>query len=103
MAEVCHDVCTEPALRTGTGERLSEAFTDDDARLDGAASVFTGGRHERACLLSDTMSRVRCTLSCTLRRFAIRSVRDSRSARGGTAKQSLPPVQLVLAEACMET
>ena len=50
MAEVCHDVCTEPSLQPVTGERMSgaSAVTDDGARLDIAASGFWGGRYERA-------------------------------------------------------
>lgn len=38
MAKVCYDVCTEPSLQPGTGERLS--VVKDDARLDIAASGF---------------------------------------------------------------
>ena len=50
MAEVCHDVCTEPTLQPLTGETLTgaSAITDDGARLDIAASGFWGGHHERA-------------------------------------------------------
>ena len=50
MAEVCHDVCTEPTLQPLTGETLTgtSAITDDGARLDFAASGFWGGHHERA-------------------------------------------------------
>ena len=50
MAEVCHDVCTEPSLQPVTGERISgaSAVTDDGTRLDIAASGFWGGRYERA-------------------------------------------------------
>ena len=50
MAEVCHDVCTEPHLQPLTGEHLTGAssITDDGARLDIAASGFWGGRYERA-------------------------------------------------------
>ena len=50
MAEVCHDVCTEPHLQPVTGETLSgaSAITADGARLDVAACGFWGGRHERA-------------------------------------------------------
>ena len=50
MAEVCHDVCTEPTLQPITGEILrgASAITEDGARLDIAASGFWGGHHERA-------------------------------------------------------
>ena len=50
MAEVCHDVCTEPPLQPLTGETLTgaSAISEDGARLDIAASGFWGGRHNRA-------------------------------------------------------
>ena len=50
MAEVCHDVCIEPALQPVTSELLSgaSAITEDGARLDVAASGFWGARYERA-------------------------------------------------------
>ena len=55
MAEVCHDVCTEPHLQTVTGEILSgaSAITNDGARLDVAASGFWGGQHEQALAFFD--------------------------------------------------
>ena len=50
LTEVCHDVCVEPRLQPLTGETLStrSATTEDNARLDVAASGFWGGRFERA-------------------------------------------------------
>ena len=50
MAEVCHDVCTEPHLQPLTGEQLTGAssITDNGARLDIATSRFWGGWYERA-------------------------------------------------------
>ena len=50
IAEVCHDVCIEPALQLVTDELLSgaSAITEDGARLDVAASGFWGGCYERA-------------------------------------------------------
>ena len=52
LKEVCHDVSLEPSLQPLTGERLSyrSACTDDEARLDVAASGFFGGRFERTFL-----------------------------------------------------
>ena len=46
MAEVCHDVCTEPHLHPVTGETFSgaSAISADSARLDVAASGFWGGQ-----------------------------------------------------------
>ena len=181
MAEVCHDVCIEPALQPVTGELLSgaSAITEDGARLDVAASGFWGGRYERAFFdvwifnphaasnrqpistcyrkhektkkrayeqrvreiehgsftplvlsatggmgnaaticykrlasmiatkhdqaYSSTMSWLRCSLSFSLLRSAIQSIRGSRSAGGRAAKQQLPPIDLVVSEACFET
>ena len=50
LTEVCHDVCIEPRLQPLSGETLStrNATTEDNARLDVAASGFWGGRFERA-------------------------------------------------------
>ena len=44
MAEVCHDVCTEPILPLS----CASAVTDDGARLDIAANGFWGAHYERA-------------------------------------------------------
>ena len=50
LTEVCHDVSLEPHLQPLSGESLSfrTASTEDNARLDVAASGFWGGRFERA-------------------------------------------------------
>ena len=50
LTEVCHDVCVEPRLQPLSGETLStrSATTEDNARLDVAASGFWGGRFEGA-------------------------------------------------------
>ena len=50
LTEVCHDVSIEPHLQPLSGESLSlrTASTEDNARLDVAASGFWGGRFERA-------------------------------------------------------
>ena len=50
LTEVCHSVSIEPHLQPITGESMSHrtANTDDQSRLDIAASGFWGGRFERA-------------------------------------------------------
>ena len=50
LTKVCHDVCIEPRLQALLGETLStrSATTEDNARLDVAASGFWGGRFGRA-------------------------------------------------------
>ena len=50
LTEVCHDVSLEPHFQPLSGESLSlrTASTDDNARLDVAASGFWEGRFERA-------------------------------------------------------
>ena len=50
LAEVCHDVTTEPVLQPLTGETMQyqTAITTDDARLDIQASGFWGMKSERA-------------------------------------------------------
>ena len=49
LGEVCHDVAVEPSLQPITSERFfhRSASTDNDARVDIAASGFFGGRFER--------------------------------------------------------
>ena len=44
LAEICHDVTTEPVLQPLTGETMQyqTAITTDDARLDIQASGFWG-------------------------------------------------------------
>ena len=50
LSEVCHAVQVEPILQPITGETFfnTTANSEDDARLDVAASGFWGGRFERA-------------------------------------------------------
>ena len=50
LTEVCHDVSIVPHLQPITGESMAHqtANTDDQSRLDIAASGFWGGRFERA-------------------------------------------------------
>ena len=50
LTEVCHDVSVEPHLQPPSGESfpLLSASTEENARLDVAASGFLGGRFERA-------------------------------------------------------
>ena len=50
LTEVCHDVSLEPHFQPLSGESFSlrTASTEDNARLDVAASGFWGGRFERA-------------------------------------------------------
>ena len=50
LTEVCHDVCIEPRLQALSGETMSthSATTEDNARLDVAASGFWEGRFKRA-------------------------------------------------------
>ena len=50
LMEVCHSVSIEPHLQPITGESMSHrtANTDDQSRLDIAASGFWGGRFKRA-------------------------------------------------------
>ena len=50
LTEVCHDVSVEPHLQPLSGESfpLLSASTEENARLDVAASGFWGGRFERA-------------------------------------------------------
>ncbi len=52
---------------------------------------------------SSTMAWVRCILSFSLLRSAIQCIRGSRSAGGHAAKQQLPPVDLVMSEAGLES
>ena len=46
LTKVCHDVCVEPHLQPLSGETMStcSASTEDNARLDVAASGFWGGK-----------------------------------------------------------
>lgn len=50
LTEVCHDVSVEPTLQSRSGEYLPlpSTSTEQDARLDVAASGFFGGRWEKA-------------------------------------------------------
>ena len=52
---------------------------------------------------SSTMSWMRCALSFSLLRSAIQCIRGSRSAVGKGAKQLVPPIDLVMSEANLET
>ena len=49
LIDVCHDVQREPKLQPLNGETLSRksCTTDDEARLDIAASGFWGGRFQQ--------------------------------------------------------
>ena len=50
LTDVCHDVCVEPRLQPLSGETFAtcSTSTEDDSRLDIAASGLWGGRFERA-------------------------------------------------------
>lgn len=80
MAEVCHDLCIKPQPpQPITGETLegASAITEDEARLDIAASGFWGGRHDR------TFFNIRVFNPCTISNHSpvIESMEISRSRR----------------------